>query len=816
MRLFALRKISSTLFSQKIKNMKLKKTLIKLSFSCLFFIQVPALIAQLPIINGWTQFSASADSRLIYVSQSEGDDATATFYTSSSPEIGSDAFQPTGQIQAYQTLNAALTQLRSGFPDWLLLKKGDIWESERFGVVFLSGRNENEPMLIGAYGTEMVRPIVRTNGQEAIHFHGAANTNHFAIVGLQLEAGSRQPSDDPNGITLFSSFENFLIEDCVISSFFNNLVSHNLGNEGEYRRDLRVRRSIIVDAYTLNEGHANALFISNVDGILFEENLLDHNGWREDITGADPTPFRHNSYFQVGNQALIFRANIVARAAATGGGHRCGGVIDNNLYLSNPQNIQFGTFENTIPDVANYVVGEVKNNVVLGARVESFDDGRGVSVAKAQNVAIYHNIVAHFFGMSNYPRGIAITDGFSDLDIYENIVYNWGNNQIPSSENQYAASSGLLIFGTALGMTMVQDNQIQHHNEGGRCLVNNSGFSNVNFQNQIYYSEIEANRWFEPGGTYQNWLTNSGETGSQVLVLNYVEPLRLIPHYMTLLGEVGGLAEFLELVRLQSKDNWSEDLMASTINCWVRQGFQRPILFDYNPSVTIDVGETATLQITNLSTDDFSISFDGQPFVQQTYFQVNPTETRTYQIQLIDHHQEWLMCEPLQFEFEVIVENAPLAIEEYIQLAALVHPSNIELKWQGYLDAPFSIQRSTDGKDFQSLIVLPAFTNSYKDMNPCNGWNYYQIVTATEAHKQVLSNSESVFFGIKGIFPNPVADYLYISGFDESIEFFTIIDTYGTTVTQRKLKGHQIDLTALPRGLYYLEIADQVYKFIKG
>lgn len=74
------------------------------------------------------------------------------------------------------------------------------------------------------------------------------------------------------------------------------------------------------------------VFIDNVDSILFEDNVIDHNGWSETIAGATTNGFRHNTYFQVGNRNLIFRNNIVSRAAATGGSFRCGGIIHNNLF----------------------------------------------------------------------------------------------------------------------------------------------------------------------------------------------------------------------------------------------------------------------------------------------------------------------------------------------------------------------------------------------------------------------------------------------------------------------------------------------------
>jgi len=82
--------------------------------------------------QGWTVFKPSADTHIIFVSSSQGHDwDTPTYYQINSPELANgDAFSPVGSIKAYKTLAAAYKQLRDGHPDWLLLKRGDVWENE--------------------------------------------------------------------------------------------------------------------------------------------------------------------------------------------------------------------------------------------------------------------------------------------------------------------------------------------------------------------------------------------------------------------------------------------------------------------------------------------------------------------------------------------------------------------------------------------------------------------------------------------------------------------------------------------------------------
>ncbi|MEM1214011.1 MAG: hypothetical protein AAGI68_17135, partial [Planctomycetota bacterium] len=86
--------------------------------------------------DGWLPLVPSADSRVIHVSWSEGDDAN-------------DGLSPSHPIR---TIGKGKSMLRSGRPDWLLFRAGDTW-NDRFGSWNWSGRSANEPMVIGAYGS---------------------------------------------------------------------------------------------------------------------------------------------------------------------------------------------------------------------------------------------------------------------------------------------------------------------------------------------------------------------------------------------------------------------------------------------------------------------------------------------------------------------------------------------------------------------------------------------------------------------------------------------------------------------------------------
>ncbi|MFN0244454.1 MAG: hypothetical protein ACKVWV_16320, partial [Planctomycetota bacterium] len=94
---------------------------------------------------GWTSIDASADTRRVYVSASAGDD-DASGLSPSAPK---------------RTIAAGKALLRHGFPDWLLLRRGDTWH-ESLGQWKKSGRSAEEPMLVMSYGDAPARPLLMT------------------------------------------------------------------------------------------------------------------------------------------------------------------------------------------------------------------------------------------------------------------------------------------------------------------------------------------------------------------------------------------------------------------------------------------------------------------------------------------------------------------------------------------------------------------------------------------------------------------------------------------------------------------------------
>jgi len=544
----------------------MKKILLLIPIAILYLVSV-SLSAQLPLVDGWTQFTAPADARIIYVSDTDGNDASAQVYAPGDAQVGGNPFLPAGVIQAYKTISAARTQLRNGFPDWILLKKGDTFSDQHFGTLNISGRNANEPMLFGSYGSSPQRPRVLTGAAHLIAFSGAAS--YIALSGLYAEPHTRSGADEPSAVYILNApFRSFLVEDCYFSRFSMQItVQDYSGAPGYTHSGFTARRNIIADGYKTGGG-GGGVYMHRVDSILFEENLIDHNGWNAGIPGAGASGFSHNTYFQSSCSNLVFRNNIVSRASAVGIGARCGGQVENNLLLYNPRNIFMGSFD---PGQINWptegVSGDISYNVVLGARVESFDAGNGITIDRVRNVNVHHNIVAHFTDTGTYNTAIGL-DHTENVHILKNIIYRWGNNQTSG----FDIGSGIQFGGNRAGTNRVDSNDIQLPNPQAYCVNTNGSFSTLSFSANRYHNVVNAADWFA-AGNYSSWLSASSETGSAQQQVSYSDPERNIATYLASVGGSGGLQEFINLRRQMAKGSWDERYTAQRVNNYIREGF---------------------------------------------------------------------------------------------------------------------------------------------------------------------------------------------------------------------------------------------------
>lgn len=537
--------------------------------------------------DGWSILTPSSDSRLIYVSSSDGDDATAQTYLPGDSEVGSDPFNPGVDIKPYAGIDSALAQARDGYPDYILLKRGDTWVRTQ-GIGMKGGRSVDERAVLSYYGSATERPWVKHYGVEL------SNANDSAVVGIRFSATQRDPtSGDFVGLTNVTGEKGFhilggygntilgdvLIEDCWFEWFANNTIQ----TAASPLTNIVVRRNIINNDYATNS-HSQGIF-SSWASVLLEENIFDHNGWyRQAFSGstqsdAVATMFNHNTYFAEARDT-IFRKNIFIRSSSI-----------QNKFTSNTDS---GTNQvlswNILLDNNLYIDGEI--GISLGGNDDQ-DNG-----PRWRDIYVTNNVMMHIGRSQPTNRtlgwGLEIDDWDGGL-VKDNVFTSWGNNVVSNTyailaqgDTSDVEYSDNIVYDIHGGNPLIQfrdgdihtgttffNNEIQGTTDERLLLyaITETG----GFHDNRYYSTADQSKWFALDGvkyaSLDDYRTASVDTTSVATAPSHVDPGRTIETYLTSLGFATDMDSFVTELKRQSKFNWNEALTARTINHYIRQGF---------------------------------------------------------------------------------------------------------------------------------------------------------------------------------------------------------------------------------------------------
>lgn len=525
------------------------------------------------LTSGWTEPSASSDTIKIYLSSSQGNDLNNGL----SPET------------AVRSFVRARNLVRDGFPDWILLKAGDTFTDPL--NMNKSGRSDSERMLISSYGTGE-RPLIVTSGTNSGFSNAHANLHNLNIIGLHFRAGS--PGIGSGGIFLLGDvnirISNILVEDCYVDQFQVNVVIQNINQVAPKILNIALRRNIIVDAFSGGSGHSQGAYISDVDGMLIEENLFDHNGWKN-ADRSDATIFNHNLYMQTYNTPhSTVRQNIFARGSSHGIQLRSGGEISDNLFVQNPIALLIAGGDGADQAHPAGVRGLVDRNIILqGNDINSSSPrawGINVSDIGVDGVTVSRNIVAHD-ETSNASASItpltlscagATGMGCNNITVDQNIFYDWrGTSRIGAPSSSPPAGS---LYAGVVGNTFTNNDFHVSAAAAPAPTLMSVAFaadsSQVSFRGNTYWSNVASSRLNSFNNTfksYAQWISTTGEIGSSNRQIIYVDPTRKVADYNSAMGGAATLEDFLSRARQQRKGAWDENYSAESVNTYIRDGF---------------------------------------------------------------------------------------------------------------------------------------------------------------------------------------------------------------------------------------------------
>ncbi len=375
--------------------------------------------------SGFTTLTPSSDTRTIYVSSSTGNDAK-------------DGLAPD---TAVKTVERGKSLLRDGYPDWLLFNRGDVWQGDdNLGQWTISGRSPSERMVIGAYGAGD-RPRFEFSGT-ALETLGSGNSpasmNNLVFVSLHLLGAAHDVSkgtpsgDNPACVYWLYGAQDVLFED--IRFEYCQVTLQN--SDGHPIERVRFFRSLFLDSFSLDDSHAQGIYLEGVSNVSLEENIFDRCGWHPDVAAAVPTEFNHCVYWQEGAPANgILRGNIIMQGSSHGAQMRSSGTVQNNLFVRNAiAGFSSGTFSPVPSGTQGTVTGNVFSEAqdITPRQGHTGTDYRGWGwdlINGIQNAVMTNNIFSICNSTQQADSCESGPSSNSGSQISGNIVWKWPNSE---------------------------------------------------------------------------------------------------------------------------------------------------------------------------------------------------------------------------------------------------------------------------------------------------------------------------------------------------------------------------------------------------
>lgn len=511
-----------------------------------------------PPATSWTDPVASVDTRRVYVAANGSNSNDGL--TTGTPKL---------------TIAAGKALLRPGFPDWLLLRQGDTFTNQSFGVWKdvsnnpLSGRSQTERMVIGSYntGSPGARPIVQTGISDGFTWStpGSGTIEFLYILGIAFNPHTYTGNESQAGIRITSNWNWVHIEDC----FFNGCrQSINISNTGtSHGEELVIRRNVTVDSYASNTGQIANIRVDKTWLILIEENVVDNH----QTSGTDvlcPSIFVAEICI-----AATIRNNIVTRANDRAITIECGGQVKDNVIVQSACGIQFGLdVAGAIPTIAAGVPVDAYGNLIIeGITGPLLDNARGFQFRNISGGTVQRNIITQTAGGSGVLPMYILGDGWRirNLSISGNIIKSTGGAVRVNGTNATTQQISSCAF---------YNNDIQQQAGSPPVIIvqNTNTMAQWTSSGNRFWDTGSESSWCSMGGALGNVAFYRGFCGDSTSVssnVSYTGGTYTIGTYHATVGGTATTAAFITACRAQSRLAWDDDLNASAILTYFRTGY---------------------------------------------------------------------------------------------------------------------------------------------------------------------------------------------------------------------------------------------------
>jgi hypothetical protein len=514
------------------------------------------LDGDIPTDLGWTQFHGLPGTtdgylRAIYVDAQSGSDAN-------------DGLSPSTPLQHIDETSKLFKMLKAGGASsktMVLLKPGSEWTYELLQIP--AGGTTEYPLLVS--GTRWpnagsTRPKVRLGVR--VYSPGVS---HVAIEGLEIgprpayiDAGTQSSIgidiNEPGGT-------DFLVEDCLITRFFNLIVA--MGNSSAHVSNVRVRRNYLFGAY--GSGAVVAFDGNDVDGALFEENFFDYNGGPKgdyenpSLVAPYSNALAHDVYFADDGTSVVafnvkFHRNLFARTLLSMKGPYSGD-LDDNLFYNYWDGGYVGTWGTTF-----------QNNVLVNGA------GFSAGLDNGHDPNTDPNAMTRFCNNLEYnekPSGTAFqSPAYFSWPTGVNLQYD--GNVIDGFDSAFEFRDKS-CFGYSFTNNVVSANKLYTFGTTPQCAFGASG-------NAYWVPQGESAQSF---ATLESSIHESDGTNA-TQAFTFTEPTRNISSYLVHAGLATAdssptLIDYLKAIRAQADvpHTWSAALDVANVNAYLRDGHSR-------------------------------------------------------------------------------------------------------------------------------------------------------------------------------------------------------------------------------------------------
>jgi hypothetical protein len=445
------------------------------------------------------------------------------------------------------------------------------------------------------------------------HFNGHYTFSHFYFIGLECYDSRKDPSspdyESSNGKAIASDTtawgevdngDDILVEDNYFH-FTAGGIDAQL-DTGPAPKNIRIRRNIATDIYSAHQTNPQGFFLANITNLLVEDNLFDHNAWN-DQAGDPPSVFDHHmyvvdSYMTTIRNNLMLRDESLSLKLCSYAGQNdafAGALVYNNLIFEGEVGISMGYGASAALTGSAFTGFKVDNNVLLQVDRDNPDKrglGWGIDIQNVSESYFTNNIFSQF---DTLPGGN--TYAF-DVDLANPNIVASGNTIQDNLIYQDAGEAIILDAGPTFSNIKIQNNTIQNTGLPTQSQVNYDPLMYLETDNSLAPYSFSGNTYYNAGpyngsnsnngfafidtgnilDTYDQWLTRSGETGSQIKQIAYPDPNRTLESYDVTLGGASSLNPIFAAIRSQSRASWNPAYTAEAINDYIRNGFSVALL----------------------------------------------------------------------------------------------------------------------------------------------------------------------------------------------------------------------------------------------